>query len=180
MLLKRYMRSKSKENQKSCLIIKSNINKQSEGKGYDVIASWSQKRKWKERISGRVPRERHEKRMRLSLTHIIRGIIISIAFDWLQFKCDSLQIKFNSNRDSCFQRCAYDLKYIRSLKSDVLWELYYTRSSELQVFLKNTARASWNLFEDHGLDDFAVERLNLLKGLNSFQNRKTLWQHSKL
>ena len=61
MLLKRYMRSTSKENQKSCVIIKSNINKRGEDKGYDVIASRPQKREWRERISGRVPREMQEK-----------------------------------------------------------------------------------------------------------------------
>ena len=39
MLLIRYKRSKSKQNQKSCLIIKSNLNKRGEDKGYDVVAS---------------------------------------------------------------------------------------------------------------------------------------------
>ena len=66
--------------------------------------------------------------------HIKRGIVIFIhsiqlkikfiEFDWLQFKFYSLQIKFNANQDSCFQRCAYNLKYIRSLESDMQWEVY--------------------------------------------------------
>ena len=43
-LLKRYKRSKSKENKKSCLIIKSNQNIRGEYKGYDVIVSRSQNR----------------------------------------------------------------------------------------------------------------------------------------
>ena len=43
-LLKRYKRSKSKENKKSCLTIKSNQNIRGEDKGYDVIVCRSQNR----------------------------------------------------------------------------------------------------------------------------------------
>ena len=43
-LLKRYKRSKSKENKKSCLIIKSNQNIRGEDKGYDIIVFRSQNR----------------------------------------------------------------------------------------------------------------------------------------
>ena len=49
--------------------------------------------------------------------HIKRAIK---KFDWLPFKFNSLQIKSNLNQDSCFQRCVYNLKYIRSVKSDDL------------------------------------------------------------
>ena len=50
------------------MIIKSNLNKRGEDKGYDVIAYRPQKREWRERTPRRAPRETQEKRMRLSLT----------------------------------------------------------------------------------------------------------------
>ena len=58
------------------------------------------------------------------LCDLIHSIEIKfIPFDWLQFKFDSLQIKFkfNSNQDWCFRRCVYDLKYITALQNNMIY-----------------------------------------------------------
>ena len=59
------------------MIIRSNLNKRSEDNGYDVMYLGHKKRRWRKKIPRRAPRERQEKRMRLSLT--LREKIVKVT-----------------------------------------------------------------------------------------------------
>ena len=73
---------------------------------------------------------KHIKRIIVIFIHSIRSNSKLNSFDLIGFNSNSIRFKSNSNQDSCFQHCVYDLKYIRSLESDVLWELYINTETQ--------------------------------------------------